>query len=334
MTFRASFEPKDARIISKEDTDEDIDDDDEKKKRKRTGTQALVEFLNTTSPEEFQKPVHKRSSFFGRRRKSNQSPLKKNYIDLISSPFKKAPAMLPRRDSCYSSSSTTAVRHMQLVSSIVLEDEKSTLQTLEEEEEEEGALGGKNQGDHDTLIEKGLEQRLERYKALNNNQKPSDIVTQSLAHEHVVALENMIKQQPKPSREKKRTRHVQVQTMPFEETKVEKPKEYSLQERYDQMEYELKQERILRQRLQATLEEAMDQFEVLSGMAYKKLREVWEEKVRWENACMQVKERCWQDHQQQILGCDISSTSISSNNNSQVSCHQDDVSLIIEKSVL
>ncbi|CAO3664499.1 unnamed protein product [Rhizopus stolonifer] len=301
MAFKTSFEPKDPRVIPKEDTD----DEDEKKRRKRTGTQALVEFLNTTSPEEFQKPTNKRSSFF-RKRKSN--PPRKNYMDLISSPFKKAPAMLPRRESCYSSSSTTAVRHMLLVSSI--EDEKSTLEALEEEAGE---------GD-DALIEKGLQQRLDRYRALNAD-KPSDVVTKGLAHEHIVALENMIKQQRRPQSEKRKIRSVQVQTMPFEDI-PEKPKEYSLQERYDQMENELKQERLLRQRLQATLEEATDQFEVLSGLAYKKLREVWEEKVRWENACMQVKERCWQDHQQQILGGSASCSS---------SIHRDDASFIIEQ---
>lgn len=314
MAFKAAaFEPKDARIVSEPEYEniEEEDDEFKEKRRKKTGTQALVEFLNTTSPEEFSKPPvpTKRSSFFGRRRKSS-TPLKKNYIDIISSPFKKTP-MLPRRESCYSSSSTTAVRHLQLVSSILLEDEKSTLQALDEEESDD---------DHD-VIERGLRQRLNRYRVLGAD-KPSDVVTKVLTREHITALENMVKQCPKNNKQVK-VRHVQVQTIDCESDKQEEPKEkskYTIEERYHQMELELKHERLLRQRLQATLEETVDHFEVLSGLAYKKLREVWEEKIKWENACMQIKERCWQDHQQQILGqhhCD---------KNGQ----QDDASLIIE----
>ncbi|KAI9281868.1 hypothetical protein BY458DRAFT_429245 [Sporodiniella umbellata] len=295
MVFKANFEPKDARVIPKEE----IDEEDEKKRRKRTGTQALVEFLNTTSPEEFQKPMYKRSSFFARKRKSQ--PVK-NYIELISSPFRKQ-TMLPRRTSCYSSSSTTAVRHMLMASSI--EDEKSTIESVDERR-----------------IEQGLRQRLAQY----GPQRPGEVVARALTGEHVAALETMINhgQQAQEEGRRRGLRSVQVQTMPYESTMpLLSPTgstmdlvHHDLQERYEQAQQELQQERLLRQKLQATLDEVTDQFEVLSGLAYKKLREVWEEKVRWENACIQVKEKCWQDHQQQILGS--ARLSISSHNSGRL----------------
>lgn len=44
-------------------------------------------------------------------------------------------------------------------------------------------------------------------------------------------------------------------------------------------------------RAELALEEALDNFEVISGLAYAKLRELWEEKMRWENACMELRDR-------------------------------------------
>jgi hypothetical protein len=181
--------------------------------------------------------------------------------------------------------------------------------------------------EEDDLIEGGLKQRLNHYQSLLQ-EKPSDTISKRLAHEHMVALQvasfMMIEEQQTEKvtcRKKKKNscRHIQVQTMPYPNDnnavtnqlqEVEKDDYYSsnnesineLKQRLERAEKELKEEKLISSRLQAALEETCDQYEVLSGLAYKKLREVWEEKKRWEYACIETKERCWHDHQQQILG--------------------------------
>ncbi|KAI7852630.1 hypothetical protein BDC45DRAFT_183954 [Circinella umbellata] len=58
-----------------------------------------------------------------------------------------------------------------------------------------------------------------------------------------------------------------------------------------QLQQQLAEEQKQRKRLEAALEETCDHFEVLSGMAYQKLRELWEERTRWENACIELRDR-------------------------------------------
>lgn len=195
-----------------------------------------------------------------------------------------------------------------------------------------------NNNEEDDLIQEGLKQRLIHYQSLLQ-EKPSDTVSKRLAQEHMAALQvtssMMIDEQEedggdKTRSKKKRTncRHIQVQTMdPYpndninaginqvKDQQIEEKGENTargvggenenidkLRQRLEKVEKELKQEKLVSSRLQAALEETRDQCEVLSGLAYKKLREVWEEKTRWEHACIETKERCWHDHQQQILG--------------------------------
>lgn len=70
MPYKNSLEPKDPRIFNVYDNNSDYDDDDDdgpddwttKPRPQRTGTQALVDFLNTTSPEEFQKTAPTKKS--------------------------------------------------------------------------------------------------------------------------------------------------------------------------------------------------------------------------------------------------------------------------------
>lgn len=62
-------------------------------------------------------------------------------------------------------------------------------------------------------------------------------------------------------------------------------------ETIEQLKQQLDEEKRHRQRLQATLDDTKDHFEVLSGLAYKKLREIWEEKLRWENTCMDLNQQ-------------------------------------------
>ncbi|KAI9476559.1 MAG: hypothetical protein EXX96DRAFT_577559 [Benjaminiella poitrasii] len=142
-------------------------------------------------------------------------------------------------------------------------------------------------------IESALLQRLERIRLLNE-EIPSDQVAAGLATEHVRALgiTHILDNQHLQECSKTKTRHMQVQT---EETiksyintlsdEVEKHK--------PQPQITLNEEdpELRAKRAEAALEDALDHFEVISGLAYKKLRELWEEKMRWENACMELRDR-------------------------------------------
>lgn len=407
MAVKTAFEPKDARI-NFDDRYYSDDFDEKREPRKRiTGTQALVEFLNTTSPEEFQKNVPKRSStlFFRRRgEKPTKSPLlskssatsttssphtihRKNYIEIIANPFtfsknskidnnpspdnEKASVAKNNHAAIIGSQLNRTLSKSTSIYSLPHHNDKPVLpirkgfnsngtQTTAASTTT-GATGTatafnrrqfpslrtptladhttKNyqpahsiftattlNNDHNDLIEEGLKQRLQQYQ-INSLDKPGDAVSKSLAQEHIAALgvvSSMImdeqiheEEERTKMKKKKKSRHIQVQTMPYypnesnnnvavtvqtEPMNSIESNDTELKQRLKKIEHELKQEQLKNSRLQAALEETRDQFEVLSGLAYKKLREVWEEKTRWENACIEAKERCWHDHHKQIMG--------------------------------
>ncbi|KAI8144167.1 hypothetical protein BJV82DRAFT_667999 [Fennellomyces sp. T-0311] len=155
-------------------------------------------------------------------------------------------------------------------------------------------------------VESALLQRLERFR-LSKMDKPSDVVAAGLATEHVRALQASVQeyeeqQQQEQHTKKKKIRHMQVQTMPLE---PESPSEVSTQTPPQtdpvipssddpviaQLQQQLADEQKQRKRLEAALEETCDHFEVLSGMAYKKLRELYEDRLRWESSCYELRER-------------------------------------------
>ena len=73
-----------------------------------------------------------------------------------------------------------------------------------------------------------------------------------------------------------------------------------------QLQQQLAEEQKQRKRLEAALEETCDHFEVLSGMAYQKLRELWEERTRWENACIELRDRLLEmNHHQGLTSSSI-----------------------------
>ncbi|CEP18322.1 hypothetical protein [Parasitella parasitica] len=151
-------------------------------------------------------------------------------------------------------------------------------------------------------IESALLQRLERMRLIDVD-IPSDQVAAGLATEHVRALgiTHTLDNQHLET-DKRKVRHMQVQT---ENTPSIDPaistststttssttsssaninKISMAQVHDDDLESRAR-------RAEAALEEALDHFEVISGLAYKKLRELWEEKMRWENACMELRDR-------------------------------------------
>lgn len=358
MAVKTLYEPKDARITFDEKYYSDDMNQIKREPRKRiTGTQALVEFLNTTSPEEFQK---KRSSasFFGRKKSISNTtitpttiitkPFRKSYIEIIANPFSRSKKSNPillgaqlnqtlSKTSIYSEQTPVLPQPKQRKSAPVLISQSQ--QTHSKRQVPSLCVGRLHEpptGEfnptlftlpgHDDLIEGGLKQRLKNYQS-HGLENPSDMIAKSLALEHLAALEvvsTMMNKKKKEHEEeegpKKKCRHIQVQTMPFypddshrgqeelnvvSESVVKKKdieeEEEDLKQRLARAEHELKREKLTSSKLQAALEETRDQLEVLSGLAYKKLREVWEEKTRWETACIETKEKCWHDHQQFIL---------------------------------
>ncbi|CDS14342.1 hypothetical protein LRAMOSA06512 [Lichtheimia ramosa] len=179
---------------------------------------------------------------------------------------------------------------------------------------------------HYDAVEKALLQRLERFQ-LAKMDKPSDAMTTQLAVEHIRALEasnqdrhpafdndddcNVQSEAMTPSGNKprKKIRHMQVQTMPMEDNKEEQQQQQQQKDPVtgldkdhaqgnsdqaqliEQLQQQLAEEQLQRKRLEATLSETRDHFETLSGLAYKKLRELWEDKMHWENACIDLREQ-------------------------------------------
>ncbi|KAI8344786.1 hypothetical protein BC941DRAFT_464995 [Chlamydoabsidia padenii] len=149
------------------------------------------------------------------------------------------------------------------------------------------------------VIEAGLIQRLKQCQ-LYGIDKPMDVVTARLTEEHIRALKVSASQQVGGIKNK--SRHVQVQTdlswdntngsrASIQETNHTDNTTVPFSSSVEELQQQLAQERQERRRLEAALELTCDHFEVLSGLAYKKLRELWEEKLRWENACIEMNEQ-------------------------------------------
>ncbi|KAF7728183.1 hypothetical protein EC973_006577 [Apophysomyces ossiformis] len=146
-------------------------------------------------------------------------------------------------------------------------------------------------------IEAALRQRLERLQVLQY-EKPSQVVAAGLATEHLRALQASALDQNEAT--KKKVRHVQVQTSPVKEIDVSEVRiDHVSNSADDSLERQLVEEKWQSKRLEAALDTSCDHFEVLAGLAYKKLRELWEEKSRWENSYMELRQQLMELQQQQ-----------------------------------
>ncbi|CAO3667718.1 unnamed protein product [Umbelopsis vinacea] len=59
----------------------------------------------------------------------------------------------------------------------------------------------------------------------------------------------------------------------------------------DLLQQQLAEEQRSKRRLVAAMRDSRDKSELLSALAYKKLRELWEEKCKWEGDCLQLRDR-------------------------------------------
>ncbi|KAG2200745.1 hypothetical protein INT47_002789 [Mucor saturninus] len=158
-------------------------------------------------------------------------------------------------------------------------------------------------------IQAALLQRLERMK-VSQIEIPSDQIAAGLATEHVRALgiTHALDNEHVRDHTKRKVRHMQVQTEepnthitqpPIVKAEASSAAPVTSIQAQSQAEIQDNDFEQRAKRAEAALENALDHFEVISGLAYKKLREVWEEKMRWENACMDLRDRLVSMEQQQ-----------------------------------
>ncbi|GAA5814977.1 hypothetical protein MFLAVUS_008481 [Mucor flavus] len=340
---KSSFQPKNPRAVSIYHIDEDDMDDllDEKVnggKKMMTGTQALVEFLKTTSPEEFQRTVPERSSnIFARIRKQKRShptppPVPTPSISAKSVPSSTislpvtinstytAPTSYHGSELNNSTSSNARknyieIKPQKMVSRSAGNSRSPSFETssfvsrepiLPNKKRESSLYSGSlhysnsinsklyklndeylSKSDEMDEIESALLQRLERMKLINH-QLPGDQIATGLATEHVraLAITHSLDNDHLRNDQKKNIRHMQVQTEVESNTAMQIITNKPTSTSKDDVDFENRAKRA-----EAALENALDHFDVITGLAYKKLREIWEEKMRWENACMDLRDR-------------------------------------------
>ncbi|KAI9025819.1 hypothetical protein CLU79DRAFT_699151 [Phycomyces nitens] len=299
MQHKNGLKPKDPRIIDEYADDSDYDLCDELSlsgssgTKKCTGTQALVEFLNTTSPEEFQKTIPKRAStMFFRRRKNKSSP---SPLSTHSSPTTSTrPSLFSKRAEKMDADDRKILCHRSLPAYESLGEDDKRIVAQDTTEDTEAVLGSFPQAASEaSIIEAGLRQRLDRVK-LSGQEKPSNVLANVLAKEHVRALHSLHQSQY-ISPKRTGVRHVQVQTksmdIPVDLASPPTSENSSLANHLNTLETMLGQERQERKKAQAALQDTMDHYEALSGLAYKKIRELWEEKERWEHLYNELQNR-------------------------------------------
>ncbi|SAM01820.1 hypothetical protein [Absidia glauca] len=98
----------------------------------------------------------------------------------------------------------------------------------------------------------------------------------------------------------KRARHAQIQTLPWDTPPPPTtdltpplkpgPPTISIDPAIDDLRRQINQERQKRHHLESAIQQTCAHFDILSELAYKKLTELWDEKVRWENACLELNE--------------------------------------------
>lgn len=74
----------------------------------------------------------------------------------------------------------------------------------------------------------------------------------------------------------------------------------SLLHAVSQLQTQLSDEQRAKKRLMAAMNDSNDKSEILNALAYKKLRELWEEKCRWESVCFDLQERFMQGEQLEV----------------------------------
>ncbi|KAI8147899.1 hypothetical protein BJV82DRAFT_593849 [Fennellomyces sp. T-0311] len=314
MPHNNAFQPKSARIVDTYDDNDDIDDGSllTSSSRKTTETQALADFLNSTGPEEFQRPtpsstISSGSTFFKRRKNKQQqqqhptpsiaarnAPTKHVEIAPPPPPPLAPPQQIPIHQRPLPRIPTSPTKSLASDQSLAYREPQSPI--LPNRRRESSLYSGslRNKSNY------GSSQRApqhQRRKIMDLFDPPKEIDQIDAA-----LLQRLETHQPRAAMEKQtqdkvhHVRHCQTQTtqtcIPLDE-----PRHRVVRSSItpgltvEQLERQIAEEKRRQKRLQAAIEESTDQFEVLSGLAYIKLRELWEEKNCWVNAWYALNDR-------------------------------------------
>lgn len=263
-----------------------------------TGTQALIEFLKNTSPEEFQRGSS--AGFFKKRQKP--SPLSSNVREFLDDD--PPPSIIKKKDAAQHPPPLLTApprRQSSLAAAAPLSPPSPMLPSPSKRHELSSA--GRQRRRRPSVATSTTRTNPSSFYRPTMNQvfeEKQDAAMEAALRERVAHLEPAATA-VKDNAIRIRHRHIQTQTMPVLDKTKEEDRQANEQEKHqtqsddnntvEQLKRWIAEEQQQQKRLQTALHQAQDQFEVLSGLAYIKLREIWEEKVRWETACFELQAR-------------------------------------------
>lgn len=330
------FQPKDARIKS----DIDFDDDEltlYSQSSRKTRTQELADFLLSTGPEEFHKnnsvPSSASSSsssttsgsiatlsFLKRARNKSKGTL----ASMTQQHAKQQQQQHNNKSHHGSSSSPSAVAPpSSSVATTTTSPPKTHIEIAPPPPEpilprRESSLYSGSMRYRSMSSSNGWGTQRTNPAARNHERHVADVfesrqIDQALQQRIITATANghlLTNTTPSssPTTTTKRVRHAHIQTdqsslhRPPSSSYRSPPPPSSLHDNIDptttmpttveELQRQIALEKQRQKRLEAAMNTTCDQFEVLSGLAYVKLRMIWEEKMHWESAYFALKEQC------------------------------------------
>ncbi|KAI9317513.1 hypothetical protein BX666DRAFT_2026788 [Dichotomocladium elegans] len=318
------YQPKSARIMAEDDGKSIIPLASQSTPRK-THAQELADFLNSTGPEEFQKELSTRarnigtississttSSFFFMRRKNKSSTKHKNqekdlptpmptfdsqpvkkHIEISPPPFDSyQEPILPSSKRASSLFSGSARHYHTSNSSSTYSTQPSS---VAKPSHEVADIFQKN----NNHIDQALRERLATFQVTSTSSPSPPPLPKPASHtqaRHVQTQTEPSNMPPLlllPSSSAKDSSNRKRNTFGPSDIYPPPSEIHNVQDLQRLIDLEKRKQK----RLESAIEATCDQFEVLSGLTYIKLRTLWEEKLHWESAFYALQERCSEQH--------------------------------------
>ncbi|KAI7881426.1 hypothetical protein K492DRAFT_194279 [Lichtheimia hyalospora FSU 10163] len=325
------FQPKDARIKS----DIDFDDDEltlYSQSSRKTRTQELADFLLSTGPEEFHKnnsvPSSASSSgsstsgsiatlsFLKRARNKSKSTLASNTKQHNNNNNKShhgvstSVTMDASTSPAKPSSDTTKPHktHIEIAPpppEPILPRRESSLYSGSMRYRSMSSNGLGTQRTHPTSPKNHQRHVADLFESRQIDQALQQRITTATANGHLpITTTTTTDPSSSSSSSCAQVRHAQIQTDQSLLKSLNRPPSSSYRLMVDhgtdttmpttveELQRQIALEKQRQKRLEAAMNTTCDQFEVLSGIAYVKLRMIWEEKMHWESAYFALKEQC------------------------------------------